>query len=327
MVDFGPATGEQLAVAAALLRRGELVGMPTETVYGLASHALKASAVARIFEVKGRPRFDPLIVHIAELAELPRLAASVPEAAMRLANELWPGPVTLVLPKTELVPDLVTAGLGTVAIRMPRHPVALALIRGAGVPVAAPSANRFGAVSPTTAAHVREAFSEEEVPIVLEGGACEAGVESTVISFASDRPTILRPGATTREQIEGLIGAVDVVQRDVDGQAQASPGMNTRHYAPGTPMTLVDAEHDLHAYGRSDKRVGLLTVGPVEATDGFAMVEVLSLTGDLAEAAAGLFAAMRRLDAAGLDRIVAMRGPGEGLGAAINDRLRRAGMR
>jgi len=324
MSNTAPISEAQLSAAAECIRDGRLVGMPTETVYGLAGNAFDEAAVSSIFQTKARPRFDPLIVHIAALADLSRLTVDPPGEALRLAEALWPGPITLVLRKTDAVGDLVTAGLPTVAVRMPGHPAALALIRRAGVPLAAPSANRFAGISPTTADHVRAAFSAAEVPIVLDGGPCEAGVESTVIAFAGGRPTILRPGAVTRESIERIIGPVNLATASSADAAQSSPGMSRKHYAPRTPMRLVSGDGLADVEVESGERVGLLAVGPVERTDRFAAVEVLSPSGDLAEAAARLFAAMRRLDDAKLDCIVAVLGPDRGLGLAINDRLRRA---
>jgi L-threonylcarbamoyladenylate synthase len=300
--------------AAALLRAGGLVVFPTETVYGVGAHALDPRAAARIFEVKGRPRFDPLIVHLAGLEGLAQVVARVPEAALRLAERFWPGPLTLVLPKTDAVPDLVTAGHDTVAVRVPRHPVAQALLQAAGIPVAAPSANRFGGVSPTRAEHVTLA-----VDMILDGGPCAVGVESTIVSLAGERPVLLRPGGLALEAIEAVVGAVEVPPEDA--LRTLAPGRQTRHYAPGTPLTL--AAHPTPGPGRA----GLLCLTPPDAREGWAHVEVLSPTGDLAEAAANLFAALRRLDAAGLEHIFATPVPELGLGRAIMDRLRRAAAR
>jgi L-threonylcarbamoyladenylate synthase len=296
------------------------VAFPTETVYGLGADALNPRAVARVFEVKGRPRFDPLIVHIAEAEQVHRLVTEVPPAAAALMRHHWPGPLTCVLPRATLVPDIVTAGLDTVAIRLPDHPVARALITEAGTPLAAPSANRFGHVSPTDASHVRDELAGR-VDLVLDGGPCPTGVESTVISFRTDPPTLLRPGGLPRESIERLIGPVKALAAGHVADRPAAPGMTERHYAPRTPLLLAPADPPPKG------RVGWLRLTEPPADHGYATVEVLSSGGDLVEAAARLFAAIRRLDEAGLDAIVAEPVPDHGLGLAINDRLRRAAHR
>jgi L-threonylcarbamoyladenylate synthase len=336
----------ELRHAADLLQTGGLVAFPTETVYGLGANALDARAVARVFEAKGRPHFDPLIVHIVDLAWLPRLAAEFPEAAQRLADRFWPGPLTLVVPKTDLVPDLVTSGLPSVALRMPDHPVAQTLLRLAGVPVAAPSANLFGRISPTTAEHVREQLGDR-VDLILDGGPCRVGVESTVLQLTDGRPRLLRPGGVTLEEIESVIGSVEVPlpSEHQIAAAMLSPGMLPQHYAPRTPLIVCEQNSFAAALtsvsssflpsppgrgaggeGASRCHFGLLTLHPVpeETSRKFARIEVLSPTGNLREAAANFFAALRRLDAAGLDVIVAHEFPNTGLGLALNDRLRRA---
>ncbi len=217
--------------AAELIRAGRLVAFPTETVYGLGANALDAEAVRRIFEAKGRPLTSPLIVHVASVAAARELAARWPEEAEKLAGAFWPGPLTLVAPKSSRVPDIVTAGLPSVGLRMPAHPAALALLEAAGVPIAAPSANRFTKLSPTTAAHVREALGNQ-VDLILDGGACQVGIESTVLSFAGETPKILRPGMVSRTAIESVIGPVDV------GGGAESPGQHPKHYSPRTPLLL-----------------------------------------------------------------------------------------
>ncbi|MCE9589100.1 MAG: threonylcarbamoyl-AMP synthase [Planctomycetes bacterium] len=305
--------------AAQLIRRGGLVAFPTETVYGLGADALQPTAVARIFEAKGRPRFDPLILHVASLADAESLILSMPDAARKLAERFWPGPLTLVLPKRDHVPDIVTAGLPSVAVRVPSHPIALELIRQSGTPIAAPSANRFGSVSPTIVEHVRQELGDA-VDMVLDGGPCSTGVESTVVSFIDDAPTVLRYGGLTVEEIEAFIGPVHRMERAVTDRPVA-PGMLERHYAPGTKLVLVDRVEPPAA----GLCAGLLTLKKSDLAARFTATEVLSPTGDLREAAANLFAAVRRLDAAGLDLIIAQRVPDEGLGRAINDRLKRAG--
>jgi L-threonylcarbamoyladenylate synthase len=313
--------GTDVERAAHLLVRGGLVAFATETVYGLGADALNQRAVARIFEAKGRPRFDPLIVHVAERDWLVRLVRSVPENARRLIDRFWPGPLTLVLPKTDLVPDLVTAGLPTVGVRMPAHPSALDFLRQAGTPVAAPSANLFGQVSPTTAQHVADQLGSL-IDYILDGGPCSVGLESTVLDLSGQFPTLLRPGGLSAEPMEEVIGPIQRADAGSDeSRPQLAPGMLSTHYATRTPLVLAGQEDRLP----DAARIGLLAFVPESPLDQFSSVEVLSRHGDLAEAAANLFAAMRRLDAQGLDVIVARPVPNIGLGRAINDRLLRAG--
>ncbi len=305
-----------VAAAADAIRRGLLVGMPTETVYGLAANALDARAVLSVFEAKGRPRFDPLIVHCADVA-MARTVAHFSPRAERLAA-LWPGPLTLVLPRLPCIPDAVTAGLDSVAVRIPDHPLALALIRAAGVPLAAPSANRFGRISPTTATHVAEQLGEA-VAGILDGGPCRIGVESTVLR-PDPSPIVLRPGGVTREQLAQALGEpVALADRNARSAAlpQEAPGMLASHYAPRAPLRLRAAGEAWPA------DAALLAFTGADLPSG-AVSAVLSRTGDLPEAAANLFALLRRLDATAPRAIVAELVPDSGLGEAINDRLRRA---
>jgi L-threonylcarbamoyladenylate synthase len=306
----------QIKKAAVILKKGGVVAFPTETVYGLGANAFDATAVARIFEIKGRPRFDPLIVHIGSLQQAKSLVADFPLKARELARRFWPGPLTLVLPKTERVPDIVTAGLPTVAIRMPDHPLTLALIRQADTPLAAPSANPFGRVSPTTAEHVREQLGQD-VDMVLDGGPCRVGIESTILSLVDGKPMLLRAGGVVVEDIEAVVGPV--LRPHSDPDRPMAPGQLARHYAPRTPLVL--RTDDPPTDGR---RIGLLSFQGPPTTLGFTAVEVLSPGGSLREAAANLFAALHRLDNVGLDLIIAEAVPDTGLGLAINDRLRRA---
>jgi L-threonylcarbamoyladenylate synthase len=309
-----------IAEAAKILRRGGLVAFPTETVYGLGADALDAAAVARIFAAKGRPRFDPLIVHLADRTWLPRVVRSVPEAASVLAARFWPGPLTLVLPKAAVVPDLVTAGLDTVGVRVPDHPAARALLEAAATPIAAPSANLFGHVSPTTAAHVVEQLGDR-VDAVLDGGPCRVGVESTIVSLAAGEPWVLRPGGVTREDVAASLGRPVGLAREhaAPDAPLVAPGQLERHYATRTPLRLLSGR----ATGPGGtSRVGLLAYAGGPAS-GFAAVEVLAPDGKAATAAANLFAALRRLDARGLDLLLAEPCSEEGLGSAIMDRLRR----
>ena len=322
-------TPESLRKAAEALRAGELVGMPTETVYGLAGNAFDPAVLARIFEIKKRPFFDPLIVHVAEFTEVEALVRDVPADARLLMERFWPGPITLVLPKTDRVPDLATAGLDTVAVRMPAHPVARALLRATGLPLAAPSANPFGCLSPTTALHVAEAFSEG-IALVLDGGPCRIGVESTVVGWENGEPVMLRPGGISLELLEETLGKNVAVAANggeaSEGKATASPGNLPWHYAPRTPLRLLTSvANDIPSPGKpGGGSSGLIWFGAEPAPEGFVLVENLSATADLAEAAEKLFVALHRLDAAGLDALVAVMVPEQGLGRAINERLRKA---
>ncbi len=307
-----------IAAAAAAIRAGALVGMPTETVYGLAGNALDAQAVLRIFAAKGRPTFDPLIVHVADAEQAWTIAEPSPRARL-LAARCWPGALTLVLPRRAVVPDVVTSGLDTVAVRCPDHPLARALIRAAGVPLAAPSANPFGRISPTTAAHVREQLGAA-VAVVLDGGPCRIGVESTVL-LPDPVPLILRPGGMTREVLEAVLGepvALAGRAQRADNLPLAAPGMLASHYAPRTPLRLRQGAWP------TSRDVACLALRGDDLPASITQREILSAQGDLAEAATNLFAAMRRLDAAGASAIVAELMPDVGLGVAINDRLRRA---
>lgn len=314
--------GQDILKAGERIREGRLVAFPTETVYGLGANALNPDAVARIFEAKGRPHFDPLIVHVKRLADLEALVSSFPETATRLAERFWPGPLTLVLPKTSLVPDLVTSGLPTVAVRIPRHPVAQQLLEAAGVPIAAPSANRFGRLSPTTAAHVCEQLGER-IDYILDGGPCDVGVESTVLDLTTNPPRLLRPGGVALEDLVEVIGDIATASQIRDCEIPAAPGMLTQHYAPRTRVVVIDS-WDQCPVNRSQS--ALLTLAPINERDqaAFLAVETLSPTGDLREAATKFFATMRWLDDAGAEQIIALRFPHHGLGRALNDRLERA---
>ena len=305
-----------IADAARLIRAGELVAFPTETVYGLGGDATNERAVAKIFEAKGRPQFNPLISHVLDAGEARRLVAWN-DTAEKLAARFWPGPLTLVLPRTAGSPIslLATAGLDTAAVRAPAHAMARALIRAADRPIAAPSANRSGAVSPTRAEHVAQSLGDR-VKLILDGGPCDVGLESTVLDLTTVPPTLLRPGGATREAIEALIGPIAVSDALPSGDsARKSPGQLASHYAPGRPVRLgatsVDADE------------GLLAFGPHPPT-GARHTRNLSPTGDLTEAAANLFAMLRDLDRLKVSRIAVMAIPQTGLGLAINDHLRRA---
>ena len=310
---------ETIHQAAQIIRNGGIVAFPTETVYGLGADAFNPLAVARIFEVKRRPYFDPLIVHVASPADVKKLVKEIPSNAKKLTESFWPGPLTVVLLKEEDIPDIVTAGLPTVAIRMPNHHMALSLIKESKCPIAAPSANPFGYLSPTTAEHVRDQLGDQ-VDLILDGGPCPVGVESTIVSFLEEKPRLLRPGGVSLEEIESIIGKVEV--SPIEDDKPSAPGMLPRHYAPRTPIALGWDEKNLDIY--KNKKIGLLAFQEPRNHLKFKSVEVLSKKGDIREAAANLFAAIRRLDELDLDLIVAEPIPEIGLGRAIMDRLRRA---
>jgi L-threonylcarbamoyladenylate synthase len=308
-------SSRQIKTAAELIRQGGLVAFPTETVYGLGANALDPAAVARIYEAKGRPATSPLIVHVDSIEMARELAAEWPGAAETLARRYWPGPLTLVLRKQPGVPDMVTAGLDTVGLRVPAHPVALALIREAELPIAAPSANRFTGLSPTTAAHVRESLGDA-VDLILDDGPTDVGIESTVLSLATARPTLLRPGMVSQREIEDLVGPVYVETQGGPG-AHAAPGMHRRHYSPRTRLLLVQGGA-VPGQGRG-AYLGLscAPVAPVES--------LIWMPPDAAMYAAVLYETLHRLDREGLDWIAVERPPSHSDWAGILDRLERAG--
>ena len=314
---------ENALVAAEMLRRGQLVAFPTETVYGLGADATNSDSVAGIFESKKRPSFDPLIVHVPDMAAAQQVVVDFPELARKLAEEFWPGPLTLVLPKQAHVSDLVTAGLPGVGLRIPNHPLAIELLKAVGRPVAAPSANPFGGISPTTARHVLDGLGGR-IDGVLDGGPCGVGLESTVVSLMTDQPILLRPGGLPVEDIQAVIGPVHRAVSDPlqDDAAQPAPGMLSRHYAPTTLLQKIAP--DDAAVPIKNKRCGLLTYGQFPYAQGFQQIEQLSGSGDLRTCAAKFFAGLRSLDAANLDVIIARSFPAAGLGIALNDRLHRA---
>jgi L-threonylcarbamoyladenylate synthase len=311
---------EGIREAVALLGSGELVALPTETVYGLAAAALDPLACAKIFEVKERPLNDPLIVHLCALEWLERLAN--PNAlSVRLAEEFWPGPLTMVLPRTPLVPDLVTSGQSTVALRMSEHPIFQQVARMYGRPIAAPSANRFGSLSPTAAAHVLSELGGR-IPLIVDGGTSLHGLESTIVLVRDQGVEILRHGPITEERLSEV---ANVLFR---GTPIASPGSMGTHYAPRTPLKVLrreDAALLEHLRQQWPGKTGLLLWS--QPAEGWAFVEHLSRRQDLREAAANLYGALRRLDEAGLDLIIAEGVPERGLGVAIMERLRKAASR
>jgi L-threonylcarbamoyladenylate synthase len=324
--------GTDIRSAAELLCNGEVVSIPTETVYGLAANAYNEAAVLKIFQAKQRPAFDPLIVHVHSLEQVKDVVSfpdldrmGMRKEAEALMEKFWPGPLTLVLPKTDRVPDLVTSGLDTVAVRMPAHPMALEVLRSLDFPLAAPSANPFGYVSPTTAQHVADQLGDR-IPYILDGGPCAVGVESTIIGWETELSgraesgpgqwVLYRPGGTPVADIEAVIGTVGKAKKSV---LPASPGMLESHYAPRKPVQIGDVKALLKEH--AGQRVAVIAF--IEDHDAW-RTEVLSPSGNIAEAARHLFAALRSLDASDADVILAEIFPQEGLGAAINDRLRRA---
>ena len=361
-MEFLAVSEESLKRAAAVLASGGLAAFPTETVYGLGADAFNPAALAKVFAVKGRPRFDPLIIHIAsmetleKIAKLSLLSGAAREKLTLLAETFWPGPLTLILPKQEAVPDIATSGLPSVAVRFPAHPAAQRLIALSGGALAAPSANPFGYLSPTEASHVRDQLGNA-VDIILDGGPASVGVESTVLDLCRERPCILRPGGLPREAIEALIGTVEGSPENggnagqENPEAMASPGMLKSHYAPRTPLTVfsygktialpdsVTGENTDSENAGSGSDVGGKTIAflffdgasrdnwQAGKTHINPQTKTLSERGDLQEAAVNLFKYLHEMDIPGTARIFAQLAPEQGLGIAINDRLRRAANR
>ncbi len=314
-----------LTQAVEALKNGEAVGIPTETVYGLAADARRIEAVAEIFRIKSRPFFDPLIVHLHSIGQVEEYTTKFPSQARLLAERFWPGPLTILLPRRDSIPDLVTSGLPDVALRIPAHPVALELLRKFDGPLAAPSANKFGRISPTTAEAVREELGQE-VRVILDGGPCQVGLESTIVHVAPDGARILRHGGITQEQIEEVIGKVQTAP-SIKQNSPLAPGMLDQHYAPRTPLRLLSQEEAESMTKKERKRKGLLCWGKI-SNDGFCIIRNLSPTESLIEAASHFFQYLRELDQSGVQEIVAVPFPDRDLGRAMNDRLRRgAGQR
>lgn len=311
-------TGNNIDVAKEFLVKGELVAIPTETVYGLAGNALNDSAVLSIFEVKNRPAFDPLIIHTDSLEKVQHYISDFPEKALLLAKEFWPGPLTLLLPKKPIIPDLVTSGLDNVAVRIPNHPLLLELLRTLPFPLAAPSANPFGYISPTNAAHVNAQLGEK-IPYILDGGESEVGIESTIVGFENGNAIIYRLGGLAIEEIEKVIGKVTIMPHSSSNPK--APGMLKSHYAPRKPLYLDHRD----AFSESEEQLTgyLLFDQYLEGVD-MKYHKILSKSGDMKEAAHNLFAFLRELDASPVQQIRAEFVPTNGLGAAINDRLQRA---
>lgn len=318
-----------IARAGLLLREGGLVALPTETVYGLAANALEKAAVAKIFEAKGRPQDNPLIVHISRIEQIKALVAAFPPVARALAAAYWPGPLTMVLPRSSLVPGEVSAGLSTVAVRLPGHPVARAVIEAAGVPLAAPSANLSGSPSPTSAGHVR-ADLWGKIDAILDGGDCGVGVESTVVSLTGEKPRLLRPGGITPAQIAAVAGGVEVdpavTERLAEGRAAPSPGMKYKHYAPRARVILVRGNKQSYIeYVNAHAGPGVFALCFDEECPALAVKSLpYGHECDAVEQARNLFAALRRLDELGAREVYAHCPEPEGVGLAVYNRLIRA---
>jgi L-threonylcarbamoyladenylate synthase len=324
-IDASRPAPEAIREAAGVLREGGLVAFPTETVYGLGANALDPAAVARIFAAKGRPAYNPLIAHVADASAALPLVTGWPEVADRLAREFWPGPLTLVLRRSEIVPDILTAGLPSVAVRVPAHPVALALLRAFGGPIAAPSANRFTEISPTRAEHVARGLGDR-VDLILDAGPTDLGIESTVLDLTGAVPVLLRPGTISRTRIEGCVGPVETAAAVTGDAPRPSPGMVDRHYAPraelrlvgGGPEQLIRRAEDASSVGRV---VGVITRRATFAGPGRVMI----LPADPAGFAQLLYTTLHEMDRLGCDLILVEQPPEEPEWAGVNDRLRRAG--
>ncbi|MFN5912712.1 MAG: L-threonylcarbamoyladenylate synthase [Bacteroidota bacterium] len=309
--------------AVELLSAGEIVAIPTETVYGLAANALDPDAVSKIFDAKERPHFNPLIIHLSDAGLLNKYVSEIPPKALDLIAKFWPGPLTLVLPKNKVIPDTVTAGKSTVAVRVPAHPVAQALLKRLDFPLAAPSANLFGQISPTLAEHVKKGL-DGRICMILDGGKCDQGIESTIVAFDDDGTVVLlRPGSVTVQQLENCAGKIRF--RTVNNIDPEAPGMLDRHYAPTTPVFLVE---DPVQYFESLKsmKVGLLSFGPMDNLPANIEGLFLSAISDLQEASANLYEHLHLLDSLNCDILLLVKLPDFELGSSLNDRLKRAAL-
>ena len=312
-------TSDLNQVKTALIN-GDIIALPTETVYGLAANIYLDSALEKVFKLKKRPSYNPLIVHISNAGILEQIAKNIPVKARELANVFWPGPLTLVLEKQDQIPNRITAGKPTVAVRVPNHPIALQLLKSLNFPLAAPSANPFGSLSPTSAEHVALYF-KEEINFILDGGPCFCGLESTIIGFENDKPILYRHGAISIEEIEKIIGPIKI--KNQNSKNPSAPGMLTRHYAPKTQIQIND-DISLALAQNPDKKIGVLSFRKNKKIKTEIHQEVLSISGDLNEASKNLYAALHRLDHMNLDLIISPFFPEKGLGKTINDRLKRA---
>ncbi|OAB29094.1 translation factor SUA5 [Flavobacterium fryxellicola] len=309
-----------IELAVELLKKEDIIGFPTETVYGLAGNIYSEKAIDTIYRIKQRPSFNPLIVHIKQIEDLNKVAIEIPESARILAKIFWPGPLTLLLKKHESVPNRITAGKPTVAVRIPNHPVALSLLHKLDFPVAAPSANPFSSISPTSAEHVENYFGDE-LPMVLDGGVCKAGIESTIVGFHKDEIIIYRLGAISKEEIEKIVGPVSLLNKNEN--APEAPGMLSRHYAPKSTLFLTTNVLDQIKLF-PNKKIGLLLFKQPEKEQDVACQIILSPSGNFQEATSKLYASLHELDSMQIDIILAERFPDNGLGRTINDRLERA---
>jgi len=324
MQQFNTIIDNDILQARSFLEKGEVVGIPTETVYGLAGNALSEDAALKIFSVKNRPHFDPLIVHTFSAAEVDKYVSEVPRKARLLMQHFMPGALTLLLKKRSLVPDIITSGLDTVAIRVPNHPLTLQLLRELPFPLAAPSANPFGYISPTTALHVYDQL-KGKIPYILDGGPTIVGVESTIVGFEGEDPVIYRLGGLAVEEIENITGPAQI---NINAASNPkTPGMLKSHYAPAVPLVF-DEPEVLQTLKKEEKAIGVISLNhAIQGLNGNCKQILLSPQGNLNEAAKNLFAAMRSLDTSGLDIIYAIKFPEIGLGRAINDRLKRAAVK
>lgn len=310
---------KELKIAKLFLENSEVVAIPTETVYGLAANAFDEIAVHKIFKIKGRPLFNPLIVHIKSIESLSTVAQNIPEVALKLAHLFWPGPLTLVLEKQNSIPNCVTANKNTVGVRVPSHLLTLELLHELDFPLAAPSANPFGYISPTKAAHVKEQLGDK-IPYILDGGICENGIESTIIGFENNNPILYRVGAISKEIIEAKIGLIG--EKTSSKSTPEAPGMLSKHYSPKTKFVVtINVDFEVKKY--KNQKIGLLLFD-FEMSDDKIKIIHLSKNKSLSEAAHNLYNAMHQLDALNLDVIIAQQLPNKGLGISINDRLFRA---
>ncbi len=316
--------GTDISDAAKLLKAGEVVAIPTETVYGLAGNAFSPASILSIFEKKKRPSFDPLIAHIDSIDKVKKCVQKIPNQTRYLMEKFWPGPLTIVLPKSDLIPDEMTSGLDTVAVRMPNHPLTLRLLSQLDFPLAAPSANPFGYISPTNAQHVKDQL-DNEVDYILDGGECQIGVESTIIGFENKKVTIFRQGKITKEDIERCLGQQVQVQVNVNNSSNPqAPGMLKSHYAPKCQLIMGNIKELAHKY--QDKKIGIISFKGELGLDlkKGSVHMMLSPKGYVEEAARQLFSILRKLDQENLDLIIGEYIPDKGIGKAVNDRLRRA---
>lgn len=308
--------GKNIELAIDTLNAGQIIGLPTETVYGLAGNALNEDAILKIYAAKNRPKFDPLIAHVDSISKIESLVLSIPIELRKLMDAFWPGPLTVLLPRNDKIPDLLTSGLERVAFRIPNHPVALEVLKQLSYPLAAPSANPFGFVSPTSAQHVADQLGEK-VSYILDGGECQVGIESTVVGMDDGKVAIYRLGGLTKEEIEDVIGEVHVqLNRSSNPEA---PGMLKKHYSPGIPLVIGDIDNEISK--ANGKKIGVLSFSK---SHDITNQIILSPRGDLNEAARGIFAALRKMRNSDVELIITQEFPDYGLGRAINDRLQRA---